>query len=202
MTVLKNEEGKWVVELEDEYVPQLRISQNYVRMMQRNPDAENEGLHQAEGRGGQVADRVDRAAVQHAQAGRPGDRRRADRLSRKRPRRDRPAENAADRRRRRRACHDGLAGGRRQVDADAARRVRPEALLRRRHDDGGRRGSRLGEHPPQAQRDHRRRGQIESALGRRPRGRTGQAGYELARRTVTKYRKAMDIPSSRQRREY
>ena len=27
-------------------------------------------------------------------------------------------------------------------------------------------------------------------------------GYELARRTVTKYRKAMDIPSSRQRREY
>jgi RNA polymerase sigma-54 factor len=27
-------------------------------------------------------------------------------------------------------------------------------------------------------------------------------GYDLARRTVTKYRKAMDIPSSRQRREY
>ncbi|MAG94866.1 MAG: RNA polymerase sigma-54 factor [Planctomycetaceae bacterium] len=30
----------------------------------------------------------------------------------------------------------------------------------------------------------------------------GKAGYTLARRTVTKYRKAMDIPSSRQRREY
>ena len=27
-------------------------------------------------------------------------------------------------------------------------------------------------------------------------------GYELARRTVTKYRKALNIPSSRQRREY
>ncbi len=27
-------------------------------------------------------------------------------------------------------------------------------------------------------------------------------GYNLARRTVTKYRKAMNIPSSRQRREY
>ena len=27
-------------------------------------------------------------------------------------------------------------------------------------------------------------------------------GYKLARRTITKYRKAMDIPSSRQRREY
>jgi len=27
-------------------------------------------------------------------------------------------------------------------------------------------------------------------------------GYELARRTITKYRKAMDIPSSRQRKEY
>jgi RNA polymerase sigma-54 factor len=29
-----------------------------------------------------------------------------------------------------------------------------------------------------------------------------KAGYNLARRTVTKYRKAMDIPSSRQRRAY
>ena len=27
-------------------------------------------------------------------------------------------------------------------------------------------------------------------------------GYTLARRTVTKYRKALDIPSSRQRRAY
>ncbi len=27
-------------------------------------------------------------------------------------------------------------------------------------------------------------------------------GYQLARRTVTKYRKALNIPSSRQRREY
>jgi len=30
----------------------------------------------------------------------------------------------------------------------------------------------------------------------------GKQGYSLARRTVTKYRKAMDIPSSRQRRHY
>ena len=29
-----------------------------------------------------------------------------------------------------------------------------------------------------------------------------EEGYNLARRTVTKYRKAMNIPSSRQRREY
>ncbi|MCA9072996.1 MAG: RNA polymerase sigma-54 factor, partial [Planctomycetaceae bacterium] len=29
-----------------------------------------------------------------------------------------------------------------------------------------------------------------------------QEGYQLARRTVTKYRKNMNIPSSRQRREY
>lgn len=27
-------------------------------------------------------------------------------------------------------------------------------------------------------------------------------GYNLARRTITKYRKAMNIPSSRQRKEY
>jgi RNA polymerase sigma-54 factor len=32
--------------------------------------------------------------------------------------------------------------------------------------------------------------------------RLAKEGYQLARRTVTKYRKAMDIPSSRERREY
>ncbi len=37
--VVKDEEGKWVVELEDEYVPQLRISNSYLKMMQQNPDA-------------------------------------------------------------------------------------------------------------------------------------------------------------------
>ena len=30
----------------------------------------------------------------------------------------------------------------------------------------------------------------------------GKQGYKLARRTITKYRKNMNIPSSRQRREY
>ena len=29
-----------------------------------------------------------------------------------------------------------------------------------------------------------------------------EEGYKLARRTVTKYRKALNIPSSRQRRRY
>jgi RNA polymerase sigma-54 factor len=30
----------------------------------------------------------------------------------------------------------------------------------------------------------------------------GKQGYTLARRTITKYRKALDIPSSRQRKAY
>lgn len=37
--VVKNDEDKWVVELEEEYIPRLRISHNYLQMMQQNPDA-------------------------------------------------------------------------------------------------------------------------------------------------------------------
>jgi RNA polymerase sigma-54 factor len=36
---VKNDDGHWVVELEDEYVPRLRISHTYLQMMQQNPDA-------------------------------------------------------------------------------------------------------------------------------------------------------------------
>lgn len=38
LRVAKNEEGKWIVELIDEYVPQLRISKRYLRLLEGNPD--------------------------------------------------------------------------------------------------------------------------------------------------------------------
>ena len=38
--VKRDEEGRWQVEIIDEYVPQLRISPRYLRMLEANPDAE------------------------------------------------------------------------------------------------------------------------------------------------------------------
>ena len=38
LRVTKGEDGKWAVELIDEYVPQLRISKRYLRLLEGNPD--------------------------------------------------------------------------------------------------------------------------------------------------------------------
>ena len=38
LRVEKNEDGKWTVTLIEEYVPQLRISRKFVRMLENNPD--------------------------------------------------------------------------------------------------------------------------------------------------------------------
>lgn len=37
--VERNADGEWVVELEEEYVPRLRISHSYLKMLQQNPDS-------------------------------------------------------------------------------------------------------------------------------------------------------------------
>ncbi|MCA9077432.1 MAG: RNA polymerase factor sigma-54 [Planctomycetaceae bacterium] len=37
--VERNAEGEWVVELEEEYVPRLRISHSYLKMLQQSPDS-------------------------------------------------------------------------------------------------------------------------------------------------------------------
>lgn len=38
LSVEKDDSGKYVVRLEDEYLPQLRISRRYTKLLQRNPD--------------------------------------------------------------------------------------------------------------------------------------------------------------------
>lgn len=40
LTVEQNDDGNYVVRLEDEYVPQLRISPRYLDLLRKNPDAE------------------------------------------------------------------------------------------------------------------------------------------------------------------
>ena len=91
------------------------------------------GVHQTQNQRRPVADRIDRTTPQHADQGRPGDRRSSERVPRRRSRSDRAAEDAADRRQGRRARDDRQSGGRRQVDSDAARHLSAEAVLRRRH---------------------------------------------------------------------
>ena len=39
LRVEKNEEGNYVVQLIDEFVPQLRLNRRYMRMLEQNPDA-------------------------------------------------------------------------------------------------------------------------------------------------------------------
>ena len=84
-----------------------------------------------------------------------------------------------------------------------ARHLPAEAVLLRRHHRRRRRRSGLGHHPPEAPGVDRRRRQAapqeRRAVGQGP-GRRRR--ITVARRTVTKYRKAMNIPSSRQRRDW
>ena len=77
-----------------------------------------------------------------------------------------------------------------------------QAVLRRRHHQRRRRGSRLGPRADQAAGNHRQRGQDQAALGRCLVEELAKHGITVARRTVTKYRKAMNIPSSRGRRDW
>ena len=78
-----------------------------------------------------------------------------------------------------------------------------EALLRRRQAEPHRRGSRLGDDQAKAAGNHQSRRQERtrsptktwSASSPRP-------AIDVARRTVTKYRKMLDIPSSRERKDW
>ncbi len=80
--------------------------------------------------------------------------------------------------------------------------LRTQTVLRRRHDHRRRRGSRLGHDQAEAARDHRQGRQAESALRRGNRRGTGPPRFPVARRTVTKYRRTLRIPSSRQRKQF
>ena len=75
LIVDRDEHGKYVVQLVDEYTPPLRISRYYIEQLRGNPDPEDARVHQAEDRVGPLADRVDRAAEQHTPPRRPGDHR-------------------------------------------------------------------------------------------------------------------------------
>ena len=82
MIVEKNDKGKYEVRLLDEYVPSLRVSPKYAKMLRNGARRRDSRIHQEKARIRQVADRRDRAAVQHDAQSRPDNRRFSDRVSR------------------------------------------------------------------------------------------------------------------------
>ena len=90
-----------------------------------------------------------------------------------------------------------------KVDPDAARHFPAETVLLRRHDQRRRRRGRLGHRAAEAAGNRRRRRQAASATATMNWcSNSPPHGITVARRTVTKYRKAMGILSSRQRRDW
>ena len=79
--VEQGEDGEYQVRLEDGRTPSLFISPYYRKLFASGAGQRRDPrVHQAEDQLGPVADRLDPAAAQHADAGGPGDRRPPDRV--------------------------------------------------------------------------------------------------------------------------
>ncbi len=80
--VERNDDGKYEVRLEDGQLPSLYISPYYRKLLaRRRHERRNARVHQAKDQLGPVADRIDRAAPQHADPRVAGDRRPSERSS-------------------------------------------------------------------------------------------------------------------------
>ena len=121
-----------------------------------------------------------------------------------RPRRPAPAaaQPQARRRRHRHARIDGLARDRQQIHGDQPRHLRAEIFLHLGDRGGGRRRGAFGRGgaPPHQAADRRRGAAATSLSDDTIVDKLREAGIDIARRTVAKYREAMRIPSSVQRR--
>ena len=132
-------------------------------------------IHQAQDQLGPVADRLDRAAPQHADARGPGDRRSSDRVPEQGPRGIEPLkmQQIADKV----GVHVTTVS--RAVDdkwIQTPRGIFPaQAILLRRHGQRRRRGSGLGHRAAEAAGDHRRRRQAASLERRRAGQGTGRS---------------------------
>ncbi len=200
--VVTDEEGKWVVELEDEYVPQLRISNSYLKMLQQNPDAKTKEY---------IKRKVESASWL------------IDAIKQRYSTLRRVAQAIVD------AQTDFLENGpedivplKMQQIADVvgvhvttvSRAVddkyiaTPRGVFALKRFFGG--GTTTADGEEVAWENIRRKLKeiVDGENKDSPLSddalvaELAKHGFQLARRTVTKYRKAMDIPSSRQRREY
>jgi RNA polymerase sigma-54 factor len=202
VSVRQDENGKWVVELEDEYVPQLRISQNYLRMLEQNPDAKTkeyikrkvesakwliESIEQRYSTLKRVAQAIVDAQTDFLENG-------PDQIV------PLKMQQIAD------VVGVHVTTVSRAVDDKYIATPRGVFALKRFF--GG--GTTTADGEEVAWENIRRK--LKEIVDGEDKSKPlsdealvdelAKHGYELARRTVTKYRKAMDIPSSRQRREY
>jgi RNA polymerase sigma-54 factor len=202
VSVRKDDDGTWLVELEDEYVPQLRISQNYLRMLEQNPDAKTkeyikrkvesakwliESIEQRYSTLKRVAQAIVDAQTDFLESG---------------PEEIVPLkmQQIAD------VVGVHVTTVSRAVDDKYIATPRGVFALKRFF--GGGTTNADGEEVAWENIRRKLKEIVDGEDKAKPLSdealvdELAKHGYELARRTVTKYRKAMDIPSSRQRREY
>ncbi len=202
--VERNEDGEYTVRLLDDWLPNIYISRRYIDLLrEKGADPKTKEYLKRKIQAATVAPGVDRAAAQHSGESDEGDHQAPASLPGQGAGAHRAAEDAADRRPGGRPRDDGEPGGGRQVGADAARRLPAEALLRRRHADGQRRGGGLGDRSSRScWRSSTRKTRPIRCPTRTSSTKLQESGYPVARRTVTKYRKMLSIPSSRQRKDW
>ena len=163
----------YVVKVEDQYVavlnedglPQLRISPVYRRLLDKNAREQRRDARLREGQVplGAVADQVGRAAPEDDPQGRDEHHQLPARLPRSRHRAPAAAGAARRRQRHRHARVDRQPRRDQQVHAHAAGRVRDEVLLPQRHQQLVRRERLVGHDQAAHPEDHRERGPAQAA---------------------------------------
>ena len=202
LSVDQGEDGKWEVKLVDEYVPQLRISQRYITMLQNNPDAATKDFIRKKVESAKwliesieqrynTLKRVAQAIVKHQTP-----------FLESGPESIVPLkmQQVAD------DVHVHVTTVSRAVDGKWIQT--PRGLFPLKRFFGGGTTTAGGEEVAYENIRRKLKEVVDAEDKSKPLSddalvkELGKHGYELARRTVTKYRKAMNIPSSRQRREY
>ncbi|MFQ5731560.1 MAG: RNA polymerase factor sigma-54 [Planctomycetaceae bacterium] len=202
LTVDRNENGRWTVQLIDEYVPNLRISRRYVKMLQNNPDASTKEFIKKKIESAKwiidaieqrynTLKRVAQAIVDHQTAFLDNGPEHIVPLK---------MQQVAD------DVKVHVTTVSRAVDGKWIQTPRGIFPLKRFF--GG--GTQTAQGEDVAWENIRRKLKeiVDGEDKNKPLSddalveQLANHGFKLARRTVTKYRKAMDIPSSRQRREY
>ncbi len=204
MFVERGDDGKYKVRLEDGRTPSLFISPYYRKLLtsgQANEET-REYIKQKLNSAQWLIDSIEQRRNTLTQGG-PGDRRPPERVPRQGAGVDRAPEDAADRRQGGRPRDHGEPRRRRQVDSDAAGNLSAQAVLLRRHaraptgEEVAWDTVRLKLQELIDREDKKAPYSDEDLVSE-----LGKQGITVARRTVTKYRKAMSIPSSRQRRDW
>ena len=196
-------DGSWMVELNNDTLPRVLVNRSYyttvskTRALRAGP-----GYLRRLPAERQLAGQEPRPAGAHDPARGRGDRAPAGRLPHLRHRAPEAAQPEDGGGRHLHARIDGQPRHLQQVHGDAARHLRAQVLLHLGDRLGGRRGGALlrGRAPPHPPADRRRDRRSAVLSDDKIVEQLKRDGIDIARRTVAKYREALRIPSSVQRR--